>query len=102
METMTPSLREQGIRALREADLDRAADLLARAVIADGRDAEAQLLLGVVYSQKGLHAEAKRALQSAIDLRPHEARCHFNLGQALEQAGDRSGAVTAYRRALSK
>jgi uncharacterized RDD family membrane protein YckC len=100
MEMTLPSLREQGIQALREGNIDAAIDLLARTLSVNGDDAEAQMFLGVAYSRKGLHVPAKRALETAVDLRPQEARCHFNLGVALEQAGDVSGAVTAYRRAL--
>src|SRR5438477_138406 len=53
MEALTLSLRDQGIEALRSGDTNGAVDLLARAVMADGQDAEAQAFLGVAYSQKG-------------------------------------------------
>jgi uncharacterized RDD family membrane protein YckC len=100
MSITLPSLREQGIQALRDGDLDQAIEVFTHALIAERRDAEAQMFLGVAYSQKGLHAQAKRALQTAVDLRPQEARWHFNLGVALEAAGDASGAVSAYRCAV--
>lgn len=100
MDTSTSSLREQGLQALRQGQIDQAVDLLARAVIADGRDAEAQAFLGVAYSQKGLHAQAKRALQSAVALQPQSASYQFNLGVALEHSGDLQGAAAAYRLAL--
>ena len=100
MESATPNLREQGGQALRDGEIDRAVDLLARAVMTDGQDAEAEALLGVAYSQKGLHPQAKRALQTAIELRPQEIRYQFNLGVALEQASDWNGAANAYQRVL--
>jgi uncharacterized RDD family membrane protein YckC len=100
METPTPSLREQGLQALRESNLDGAIDLLARAVMADAQDAEAQAFLGVAYSQKGLHAQAVRALQTAVSLQPQEARYRFNLGVAMESGGDAAGAAEAYRETL--
>ena len=93
MDNPTGSLREQGIQSLREGNLDQAIDLLARVVMADSQDAEAQAFLGVAYSQKGLHAQAKRALQSAVDREPRNAGFRFNLGVALEQAGDRQSVV---------
>jgi len=65
MDGVSPSLREQGMQALRDGEIDRAVDLLARTVIADGQDAEAQALLGVAYSQKGLHAQATRFVLAA-------------------------------------
>ncbi|MFN3651833.1 MAG: RDD family protein [Armatimonadota bacterium] len=100
METPTPSLREQGIQALKEGALDRAIDLLARAVMANDNDADAKAFLGVAYSQKGLHAQAKRALQTAVELQPQNANYQYNLGVALERAGDMQGAAVAYRDAL--
>ena len=42
MDNPTPSLSEQGIQALRAGNIDPAVDLLARAVIADPHEAEAQ------------------------------------------------------------
>ena len=78
MENATPNLREQGVQALREGNLDGAVDLLARAVMADGQDAEAQAFLGVAYSQKGLHPQAKRALQTAVELRPQEPHTRWS------------------------
>src|SRR5438270_8712925 len=100
MENATPNLREQGVQALREGNLDGAVDLRARAVMADGQDADAQAFLGVAYSQKGLHAQAKRALETAVELQPQNAAFQFNLGVALEHAGDQAGATAAYRTAL--
>ncbi len=94
------SLREQGLQALREGNLDRAIDLLARAVMADDQDAEAKALLGVSYSQKGLHNQAKRALQTALELQPRNPNYQFNLGVALERAGDQQGAAIAFRDTL--
>src|SRR5437016_925128 len=100
MATDTPSSREQGIQALREGDLDRAIDLLTRALTTGGRDAEVQMLLGVAYSQKGLHTQARRALQTAVELEPQSPTFQFNLGVALERAGDTAAAATAFRETL--
>jgi uncharacterized RDD family membrane protein YckC len=100
MSTDTPSVREQGIQALREGDLDRAIDLLTRTLNTGGRDAEVQMLLGVAYSQKGLHTQARRALQTAVELQPESAAFQFNLGVALERAGDVAAAVAAFRETL--
>lgn len=100
MDTSPSTLREQGVQALRQGNIDQAIDLLARAVLADSRDADAQAFLGVAYSQKGLHAQAKRALQTAVELQPTNPSFQFNRGVALEQAGDRAGAAAAYRAVL--
>jgi Flp pilus assembly protein TadD len=96
----TPSLRDQGVQALQEGNLDRAIDLLARAVMADDQDAEAKAVLGIAYSQKGLHAQAKRALQTATEIQPHNPNFRYNLGVILERAGDKQGAAIAFRDTL--
>jgi uncharacterized RDD family membrane protein YckC len=96
----SPSLREQGMQALEQGDLDRAIDFLARAVMADDRDAESKALLGVAYSQKGLHAQAQRALQTAIELEPGNPNYRFNLGVVMERAGSSQDAAAAYREVL--
>src|SRR5258707_5684455 len=100
MDSATPSLRARGIEALRAGHLEQAIDLLVRAVVADGRDAEAQAFLGVAYSQKGLHSEARRALQTAVDQEPRSASHWYNLGTALERAGDMPAAAAAYGEVL--
>lgn len=85
---------------MRAGDLEKAVDFLARAVMADDSDAEAKALLGVAYSQKGLHTQATRALRTAVELQPHNPNFRFNLGVALERAGDMQGAALAYRDTL--
>src|SRR4051812_19882263 len=100
MEPPTPSNRDQGLQAPQQGDMDRAIALLARAVMADDQDAEAKALLGVAYSQKGLHAQAKRALQTASELQPQNPNFRFNLGVVLERGGDPAGAAAAYRGTL--
>lgn len=100
MDSAPLSLRDQGTQALREGQLDRAIDLLARAVMADDQDAEAKALLGIAYSQKGLHAQAKRALQTSVELQPQNPNFRFNLGVVLERAGDAAGAAAAYTETL--
>jgi thiol-disulfide isomerase/thioredoxin len=99
--TSPESPRAQGIQALRAGQLDEAINLLAPVVAADGRDADAQAFLGVAYSQKGLHAPARQALQRAVALGPENPHYRFNLGIALERAGDVPAAAQAYRETLA-
>lgn len=93
-------LREQGMQALQEGNLDKAIDLLARAVMADDKDSDAKALLGITYSQKGLHAQARRALETAVSSQPQNSNYRFNLGVVLERAGDLAAAAVAYRDTL--
>jgi uncharacterized RDD family membrane protein YckC len=101
MESDTPSLRQQGMQALQEGNLDKATDLLARAVMADDKDNDAKALLGIAYSQKGLHAQAKRALETAVQMEPQNANYRFNLGVVLARAGEMPAAAAAYRDTLT-
>jgi uncharacterized RDD family membrane protein YckC len=98
--TLTPTVREHGIQALQDGNLDRALDLLGRAVSADGGDAEARAFLGIAYSQTNRHGEARRTLEEAVALQPRDPRFRFNLGVALESAGDAAAAAAAYREVL--
>jgi tetratricopeptide (TPR) repeat protein len=100
MESSTSSVREQGVQAFRAGQIEAAIELLSRAVAADGDDAEAQAVLGLACSQKGLHARARQALETAAALAPRNARYRCQFGAALEQAGDLSGALRAYRETL--
>lgn len=102
MDTPGRSYREQGLRALEENSLDRALDLLSRAVMADGRDAEAKCFLAVVYSRKGLAAQARRTIQNALELQPGNPDFRYWLGTILERDGDTEGAATAYRECLRR
>jgi len=88
------------MQALQEGNLDKAVDLLARAVMADDKDADAKALLGITYSQKGLHAQARRALETAVSNDPTNPNYRFNLGVVLERAGELGGAAVAYRDTL--
>jgi len=96
----TPSLRQQGMQALQEGNLDKATDLLARAVMADDKDNDAKAMLGIAYSQKGLHPQAKRALETAVQMEPQNANYRFNLGVVLARAGEMPAAAAAYRDTL--
>jgi uncharacterized RDD family membrane protein YckC/Tfp pilus assembly protein PilF len=100
MGSSTPLFREQGLQALRAGDADGAIELLSQTVTANELDSDARAYLGVAYSQKGLHQQARHALQRAVDLQPRSAHYRFNLGVAMERAGQKPAAVEAYRAAL--
>lgn len=88
--------KQQALQAMREQKLDEAVKLLVRAIIADDRDSEAKALLGLAYSQKGLHTQAIRALQTATELTPQNPQFGYHLGQAHERAGNAEAAARAY------
>jgi uncharacterized RDD family membrane protein YckC len=77
-----------------------AVQLLGRAAAENPHDAEGLALLGMAYSQIGQHPPACRTLQAAIQRQPVNAGYRYQLGLALERAGDRYAAAQAYRDAL--
>lgn len=56
-------------------------------------------ILSVALLRQG--RDAVPALHRAVELLPHDAETHLNLGVALATAGARAEAVTSYRRALA-
>lgn len=95
LSSRTPSLRDQGLQALRDGDDIHAIDLLTRAVLADDRDAEARACLGIAYSRKGLHEQAIRLLRETVGLAPESPNFRFNLGVAYDRAGQPESARAA-------
>jgi tetratricopeptide (TPR) repeat protein len=58
-------------------------------------------LLGVLCHQCGDHERAKTRIEQALQLRPHVAMYHNNLGETLRALRKYEQAVAAYRQALS-
>jgi len=65
-------------------------------------DAEVQANLGVMYSQKHLRDKAKTHLDAALALSPDNADVLTKAGEAYENLGERSLALTYFRKALQK
>lgn len=63
-------------------------------------DPDVSLLLGRIYTEKGLSGLAIGALNEALRARPDNAIYHFHLAAALERSGNLSQARTEYARAL--
>lgn len=94
------ALNALGVGALSEGRLERALELLARAVAADEQNALSHHHLGRVQEATGNLAAAIAAEERAMRLRPefHMARLHLAL--LLERSGDRYRALVQYGRAL--
>ena len=95
------TLREQGLAALRAGDAAAAVQHLQAAVQQTPNDGQAWGCLGVALCQAKRAGEGVQALEKATGLLPREPTLQFNLGQALELAGRRDGALDAYRRCLN-
>ena len=88
-------------RALVDARLHDAAAMLNQAQKLDTNDARIYVLGGLLGRRAGNPGAAVMALRTAVSLAPGWSLAHTQLGHALEQAGRRDEALSAYRRALT-
>ena len=58
--------------------------------------------IGVVFSRTGFHERAVPLYRRAVELDPAPANFHYNLGAALQFAGDFPGAEAAYRSTIER
>ncbi len=94
------SLREGARRAVDAGDLRRARVLLERALALEPRSAGALSDLGNVHLLLGEPAEAERRYVAALAVELSHAPALANLGVLRARAGDRAGALDAFRRAV--
>ena len=103
-EHATPDIREvlsTAVRHHREGRLPEAERLYRQLLSADGRNADALHMLGVLAHQSGRAEMAVELIGRAIAENGQVASFHNNLGNALEAQGRYAEAVAAYRRALA-
>lgn len=82
-------------------NLDRAADMLNRAVKQEPRNGAYIDSLGWVYYQQGKLELAEKYLSDAAKLLPRDAVVHEHLGDVLAKRGDVHRALDLYREALT-
>jgi hypothetical protein len=98
---MSEVARNAGIEALKRGDPKAALQHLAQAVQANPQDAQAYGYLGAAFGQLNMNDKAVECLKQASRLAPESAALRFNLGVALEKAGSRAEAVSAYQQSLA-
>lgn len=81
-------------------NLDRAADMINKAVAAEPRNGAFVDSLGWVYFQKGNLDLAEKYLSDATHLLPRDATVHEHLGDVFAKRGDFARALNLYRAAL--
>jgi len=94
------STRERAHALLQGNRLADALPLYQEMCRADHTDADAWLVLGVIYGRLGDAALAEKALQRAAHLRPAHVATLYNLGIALRDAGRVTDSVSTFRRVL--
>jgi tetratricopeptide (TPR) repeat protein len=82
-------------------NLDRAAELLNRAVTHEPRNGAFIDSLGWVYFRQGKLDLAEKYLTDATHLLPHDATVHEHLGDVFARRGDLMRALNTYRHALT-
>jgi tetratricopeptide (TPR) repeat protein len=82
-------------------NLDRAAEMLNRAVHQEPRNGAYIDSLGWVYFRQGKLDLAEKFLTDATRLMPRDATVHEHLGDVLAKRGDLARALTVYRAALT-
>lgn len=81
-------------------NLDRALELVKRAVELEPQNGAYVDSLGWVYYQLGRYDDAVRSLERAAELEPSDSTVHEHLGDAYRALGRNGKARAAYRRAL--
>jgi Flp pilus assembly protein TadD len=100
------AMREQsdclarGLEAFKDEDFETAVSELEQATMTDHEDFSAFIYLGAAYVRVGRVNAAIGAFKKAEELRPMDARVHYNLGQAYEAAGVPKEAGHEYAQAL--
>lgn len=89
-----------GVVRLGEGRVDDAIRLIARAVAADGSNAQYLGNLGVAFNTAELHRDALEALRRAVALKPDFAEAHTNMGTALRGLRRFDEAADAHRTAI--
>lgn len=82
-------------------NLDRAAEMLNKAVTQEPRNGAYVDSLGWVYFRQGKLDLAEKYLLDATHLLPHDATVHEHLGDVFAKRGDLMRALTTYRHALT-
>ena len=99
------ALYNLGVLASEEGKLEEARLLLRRAVVANAGDAHAQanaqVALALAAMRLGDKAEARQALEAAIELEPQNAFALRSLGSLLVIAGALAAGVERFRQALA-
>jgi predicted TPR repeat methyltransferase len=94
------ALHSSGIDAYRAGHLEIAADLIAKAIAANGQMPEFHYNLAIVLRAQGKLKEAAASYERAILLKPDYADAHNNLGNIWKTLGQRDEARTCFERAL--
>jgi Tfp pilus assembly protein PilF len=90
-----------GLLALRQRNLDLAAERLERAKSLASENDQIHYLIGLLEKGRGRSSEAIAALRKAVELNPKNLLATFTLAEEIERQGDQNSA-TEYQHLVSK
>ncbi len=91
--------KDEGLRLLKEGNIDEAIDLLEKAKDEDPEDAQIHSYLGAAYNQKGDKVRSIFSFEEALRLE-ETPRNYFNLGLAYQSVNRTDEAIRQYNMAL--
>ena len=94
-------LHAQGVEAFRAGQLQAAAELITRAIAANGQMPDFHYNLAIVLRAQGDLAKAAASYQRAIQLKPDYGDAHNNLGNVWKALGHPDKARASLERALA-
>ena len=96
-----PAMDGLAVALIGSGDLNRAAEVLEKAVASNAADSVALTDLGNVYLKQGRFDAAQQNLTRALNVNPDNPEAQNLLGLALAQQQDTAGAERAFRAAIS-
>ena len=96
------ALHLQGVIALHRGQFDQAADLINRAILVNGKNAEYFCNLGVVLQNQGRTNVAEEAFAKALSLKPSHIQANLNLANVCFSKNDYSNADKYLKKVLRK
>jgi predicted TPR repeat methyltransferase len=94
------ALHSAGVEAFRAGQLEQAADLIARAIAANGHMPDFHYNLAIVLRAQGKLKQAAASYERAVLLKPDYADAHNNLGNVWKTLGKQDKARACFERAL--
>src|SRR5258708_10751727 len=94
------ALHAAGVQAFRAGHLETAADLIVKAIAANGHMPDFHYNLAIVLRAQDKLKKAAASYQRAIALKPDYVEAHNNLGNIWITLGDRDKAQASFERAL--
>ena len=98
---LTASRKQKAQVLLNGGQLQEARDVMMKVCELDKLDADARLMLGVIYGKLEMHALAAGCFSQAIRIKPNLASAHFNLGIAFRGLDLFKDAASAFRKTLT-